>query len=206
MAQTKTSTTRGRTTNSNARSRSNQATRNRSNVSSRSSQPTRSRSNASNRSSQATRPRSGASNRSRQATRPRSNARRAQANGRARSVSKSAISRAKSVRDTVTSETQGAARGVASFAKKARGPLLTGGAGVAGVAAAVAVTARSKRRRKVLGITLPRRKDLRVDAQKVTETIAEAARRADRFGQNMSRVASGVQDVSQEANKAAKKS
>jgi hypothetical protein len=91
--------------------------------------------------------------------------------------------------------------------------LLTGGAAVAGLAGAVALSNRSGRR-KVLGVSLPRRKDLplpkgsslKVDPQKVTDAITDAAKRADRIGQRVSRVANGVQNVSETANKAAKKS
>jgi hypothetical protein len=90
--------------------------------------------------------------------------------------------------------------------------LLTGGAAVAGLAGAVALSNRS--RRKVLGVSLPKRSDLplpkrdnlKLDPQKVTEAITDAAKRADRIGQRVSRVATGVQNVSETANKAAKKS
>jgi hypothetical protein len=200
MAQTKTRTTRARRSPTNSRrasassGRTNRATRNRSNAKGRPAQATR------------TSARSNARSGSTKATRARSNARRAQANGGAQSPSPTVVTRAKSVRDSVTSEAQDAARGVASFAKKAKAPLLAGGAGAAGVAAALAVRTRSRRRRKVLGVSLPKTTDFKVDAKKVTEAIADAAKRADRFGQNMSRVASGVQDVSETANKAAKKS
>jgi hypothetical protein len=58
----------------------------------------------------------------------------------------------------------------------------------------------------VLGVSLPKRNGLKVDSQKITEAIADAAKRADRIGQRVSRVANGVQDVSETANAAAKKS
>ena len=116
--------------------------------------------------------------------------------------------------ETVSSGVQTAAQGVAGFARKARTPLLTGGAAVAGVAGAVVLSNRSGRRRKVLGVPLPKRKDLplpkrnglKVDPQKITEAITDAAKRADRMSQRVSRVASGVQDVSETAKTAAKKS
>ena len=76
---------------------------------------------------------------------------------------------------------------------------------LAGVAGAVVLTARSGSRRKVLGVPLPKRNELKVDAQTVTEAIGDAAKRADRLGQRLSRVASGVQDVSETANAVAKK-
>ena len=45
--------------------------------------------------------------------------------------------------------------------EKAKTPLLTGGAALAGVAGAAVLTARSRRRRKVLGIPLPKRNGLK---------------------------------------------
>ena len=118
------------------------------------------------------------------------------------------------MRETLASGAQDAAQGVAGFAKKARTPLLTGGAAVAGVAGAVVLSNRAGRRRKVLGVPLPKRKDLplpkangiKIDPQKVTEAISDAAKRADQISQRVSRVATGVQNVSETANKAAKKS
>ena len=74
------------------------------------------------------------------------------------------------------------------------------------VAGAAVLTTRSRRRRKVLGVPLPKRNGLKVDAQKVTEAITDAAKRTDRIGQRVSRVANGVQDVSETANTAVKKS
>jgi hypothetical protein len=125
--------------------------------------------------------------------------------GRARSSS-NAGNGAGSVKEMVSSGAQGAAQGVATFAKKAKTPLLVGGAGLAGVAGAVVLNARSGRTRKVLGVSLPKPNGFKVDAQKVTEAITDAAKRADQMGQRVSRVASTVQDVSETANAAAKKS
>ena len=143
--------------------------------------------------------------RSSKTSQSRSNASRARSANRARS-SPNGSSGAESVKETVTSGTQNAAHGVATFAKKAKTPLLTGGAALAGVAGAAVLTARSRRRRKVLGIPLPKRNGLKVDAQKITGAITDAAKRADRIGQRVSRVSNGVQDVSETANTAVKKS
>jgi hypothetical protein len=55
-------------------------------------------------------------------------------------------------------------------------------------------------------LPLPKRNNLKLDPQKVTEAITDAAKRADRIGQRVSQVATGVQNVSETANKAAKKS
>lgn len=138
-------------------------------------------------------------------SRSRSNASRTRSANRARS-SPNGSGGTEPVKETVTSGIQNAAHGVAAFAEKAKTPLLTGGAALAGVTGAAVLTARSRRRRKVLGVPLPKRNGLKVDAQKVTEAISDAAKRADRIGQRVSRVANGVQDVSETANAAAKKS
>jgi hypothetical protein len=45
-----------------------------------------------------------------------------------------------------------------------------------------------------------------VDVQAMTGAIADAAKRADRIGQRVSRVANGVQTVAETANSTAKKS
>jgi hypothetical protein len=92
------------------------------------------------------------------------------------------------------------------LAEKAKTPLLMGGAALAGVAGATMLSARSRRRHKGLGVPLPKRKGLKVDAQKMTEAIADAAKRADRIGQRVSHVANGVQAAADTANATAKKS
>jgi hypothetical protein len=75
------------------------------------------------------------------------------------------------------------------------------------VAGAAALNARSSRRnRKVLGVTVPRRNGLKaLDARKIAGSVTDAAKRADRFGQRVSSVATSVQTVSETADKAAKK-
>jgi hypothetical protein len=220
VAQTRTSSSQGRKASGRAAKRSTGTTQSRSN-------PNRGRANASNRStatrvraktnsrstgtrgranasrSNATRARSNASGSRSNANRSRSTASRGRSASRARSSRKANNG---SVRQTLTSGAQSAAQGVAGFAKKARTPLLTGGAAVAGVAGAVVLSNRSGHRRKVLGVPLPKRNGLKVDAQKVTEAITDAAKRADRIGQRVSRVAGSVQDVSETANATAKKS
>jgi hypothetical protein len=83
--------------------------------------------------------------------------------------------------------------------------LIAGGAAVAGLAGAAALNARSSRR-KVLGVSMPRRTTLnKVDARKVARTVSDAAGRANRFGQRVSSVASGIQVVSETAERAAEK-
>jgi len=117
------------------------------------------------------------------------------------------------VKDTVASGAHSAADGVSTVAQKAKVPLLAGGAALAGLAGAAVLNARSNHRRKVLGVSMPRRNKFAMprrngfkgNARKVTGAITDAAKRADRFGQRVSRVASSVQDVSETANDATKK-
>ena len=118
-----------------------------------------------------------------------------------------------SVKGAVTSTAQDAADGIATVAKKAKVPLLASGAALAGVAGAVIAT-RSGKRRKVMGISvpkrngfkvMPKRSGLKADATKITGAVTDAAQRADVFGQRVSRVASSVRNVSETANEAVKK-
>ena len=92
------------------------------------------------------------------------------------------------------------------MAQKAKVPLVAGGAAVAGLAGAAVLASRSGRRRKVLGIPMPKRNGLKNDARKIAGAVTDAAKRADLFGQRVSRVATGVQNVSQTADDAVKKS
>jgi hypothetical protein len=105
--------------------------------------------------------------------------------------------------DAVTSGAQGAGKEITTVARKAKVPLLASGAALAGVAAAV-VVARSGKRRKVLGVSMPKRNGFKKDARKVAEAVTDAAKRADHFGQGMSRVANSVQKVSETADEAVK--
>ena len=91
-------------------------------------------------------------------------------------------------------------------------PLIAGGAALMGLAGAAVVNARSNRRRKVLGVSLPKTNGLKLprggldlDAQKITSAVTDAAKRADQIGQRVSSVANSVQKVSETAGKAAKK-
>lgn len=98
--------------------------------------------------------------------------------------------------------------------QKAKIPLLAGGAAVAGVAGAVVAATRSGHKRKVLGVSVPKRSKLSLpkkngiksDAHKVAGAVADAAKRADTFGQGVSRIASSVRQVSESADDAVKKS
>jgi hypothetical protein len=98
--------------------------------------------------------------------------------------------------------------------EKAKIPLLAGGASVAGVAGAI-LASRSGGKRKVLGVpvpkpkrsklSLPKKNGLKSDARKVTGAVSDVAKRADTFGQGVSRIASSVRQVSESADDAVKK-
>jgi len=106
-------------------------------------------------------------------------------------------------------------------AQKAKTPLIAGGAALAGLAGAGVLAARSARRRKVLGIPMPKRSGLsslklgqssfpkrngfKADVRTVAGAVNDAAKRADRVGQRISSVATGVQRVSETTDKAVKK-
>jgi hypothetical protein len=119
---------------------------------------------------------------------------------------------------TVSSGAQNAAQGIAGFVKKAKAPLIAGGAAIAGLAGAAALNNARSRRRTVLGVTMPKGKELKkrvtmprgkelknLDARKIAGAVTDGAKRADRFGQRVSSVASSVQTVSETADRAAKK-
>lgn len=97
------------------------------------------------------------------------------------------------------------------MARKAKVPLLASGAALAGVAGAIVAT-RSGKRHKVLGISLPKNgismpktNGMKSDARKISAAVVDAAKRADRFGQGVSRVASSVRDAGEAANEVTKK-
>jgi hypothetical protein len=118
-----------------------------------------------------------------------------------------------SVAASVKNGAQSAASGVAPVVQKAKLPLLAGGAAVAGVAGAV-LASRSGGKRKVLGVpipkhsklSLPKKNGFKPDARKVAGAVADAAKRADHFGQGVSRIASSVQKVGESTDEAVKKS
>jgi hypothetical protein len=118
-----------------------------------------------------------------------------------------------SIADSVKHGAQGAVNGAGSVLQKAKLPLLAGGAAVAGVAGAV-LASKTGGRRKVLGVSMPKRSKLSLpkknglkpDARKVTSAVTDAAKRADDFGQGVSRIASSVKKVGEAADEAVKKS
>lgn len=118
-----------------------------------------------------------------------------------------------SITDSVKHGAQGAINGAGPVLQKAKLPLLAGGAAVAGVAGAV-LASKTGGRRKVLGMSVPKRSKLSLpkkngfkpDAHKVTSAVTDVAKRADDFGQGVSRIASSVKKVGEAADEAVKKS
>lgn len=111
------------------------------------------------------------------------------------------------------SKAQSVASGIGPAVQKAKVPLIAGGAAVAGVAGAVLAATHSGGKRKVLGVSVPKRSKrslpkkggLKPDAHKIAGALTDAAKRADHFGQNVSRIASSVQKVGESADEAVKK-
>ncbi|HMC49066.1 MAG TPA: hypothetical protein VKH20_00315, partial [Solirubrobacterales bacterium] len=118
-----------------------------------------------------------------------------------------------SITDSVKHGAEGALNGAGPVLQKAKLPLLAGGAAVAGVAGAV-LASKTGGKRKVLGVSVPKRSKLSLpkkngfkpDAHKVTSAVTDAAKRADDFGQGVSRIASSVKKVGEAADEAVKKS
>lgn len=148
---------------------------------------------------------------------------------RARSASQSSKAKAQTKKTTTHASSNGAgtpsavkeavktgAEGAAEVVRKAKVPLVASSAAVAGVAGAVVLSRTGGKRRKVLGVSVPRRSKvslpkmpngngLRGDARKIAGAVSDAAKRADHFGQRVSSVANSVQKVSETASDAAKK-
>jgi len=131
---------------------------------------------------------------------------------------------AENAKDTVKSGAENAVDGVTTAAQKAKTPLIAGGAalaGLAGAGVAGVLAARANRRRKVLGIPMPKRNGVsmsklaklavptrngfRSDARKITGAVSDSAKRADEIGQRVSKVARTVQSVSDTTDQAVKR-
>ena len=125
----------------------------------------------------------------------------------------SKASKAPSAASSDSASSNGASSGVGPIVQKAKLPLLAGGAAVAGVAGAVLAASRTGGKRKVLGVSvpkhsklsLPKKNGIKSDAHKVASAVADAAKRADTFGQSVSKIASSVQKVGESADEAVKK-
>ena len=91
-------------------------------------------------------------------------------------------------RKAVAGTAQDAGQAVGNAASKAKVPLVAGGAALAGLAGGVALGARGLRRRKVLGVPVPRRSVLKAS----TKNLADAAREAGKVGQQMGELTTEV--------------
>jgi hypothetical protein len=128
-------------------------------------------------------------------------------------ASNSGTNGSSSVADSVKHGAQEAINGAGPLLQKAKVPLVAGGAAVAGIAGAV-IASRSGGKRKVLGVSLPKRSKVHLpkkngfkpDARKMTKAVTDAAKRADDFGQGVSRIASSVKKAGEAADQAVKKS
>jgi hypothetical protein len=124
----------------------------------------------------------------------------AKANGKA----KASGAKAKTNGNAKANGANGIADSVKRGAKGAKVPLLASGAALAGVAGAIAAS-RSGKRHKVLGVPMPKTNGIKPDAKKISGAVVDAANRAERFGQGVSKVANSVRDAGETANKVAKK-
>lgn len=119
-------------------------------------------------------------------------------------ASEQAKANGRSVSNGVGDSVKRGAKGVGPIARKAKVPLLASGAALVGVAGAIAATHSSKRH-KVMGISMPKANGAKPDAKKISNAVVDIAKRADEFGQGVSRVASSVRGVGETANEVAKK-
>ncbi|MET0557645.1 MAG: hypothetical protein ABW065_03090 [Solirubrobacterales bacterium] len=117
-----------------------------------------------------------------------------------------------SIVESVKHGAKDAINGTGPVLQKLKVPLVAGGAAAAGIAGAV-LASRSGGKKKVLGVpmpkhsklSLPKKNGLTPDARKVTKAVTDAAKRADDFGQGVSRIASSVKKVGEAADDAVKK-
>jgi hypothetical protein len=148
----------------------------------------RPRSQATTRGRTATRSKSGNSSRRAASSSRRSNAQRSTAKPRSSRGNANGGGRIEEARKAVTSTAQDAGQAVGTAAGRAKVPLLAGGAALAGIAGGVAIGARGLRRRKVLGVPVPRRSVLKSS----TKNLAEAAKEAGKLGRQMGELSSEV--------------
>jgi hypothetical protein len=95
-----------------------------------------------------------------------------------------------SAADVATERVKNAGGAVGDVAKKARGPAIAAGVGLAGLATGVGLASRNSRKR-VLGVPMPTKSG----AQAVSENLAEAAKNVGSFGEGMGSLAVEVRKV-----------
>lgn len=96
--------------------------------------------------------------------------------------------RIEDARKAVAGTAQDAGHAVGDAVGKAKVPLLAGSAALAGIAGGVVIGARGLRRRKILGVPVPRRSVL----VSSTKNLADAARDAGKLGQQMGQLTTEV--------------
>ena len=108
------------------------------------------------------------------------------------------------VKDTLSSGTREVGRAVETTAKKAKTPLIAGGAAVAGMAGGFALAANSRRtgRRTVLGMPMPKPGTV-ADA---TRNLASSAENVGALGRNVGQLATEVRRMREEAGSAKRRS
>jgi hypothetical protein len=108
------------------------------------------------------------------------------------------------VKDTVSSGTREVGRAVEATAKKAKTPLIAGGAAVAGLAGGFALAANSRRTgpRTVLGVPMPKSRSV----LETTRNLASGAENVGELGRNVGQLATEVRRMREEAGSAKRRS
>ncbi len=96
--------------------------------------------------------------------------------------------RIESARKTATDATRSAGRTIGNTASKAKLPALASGAAIVGLAGGVALGARGRSRRRMMGVPLPRRSVLKAS----TKNLASSAQNAARFGEQLAELTTEV--------------
>jgi hypothetical protein len=96
--------------------------------------------------------------------------------------------RIESARKTATDATKSVGRTIGNTTSKAKLPALASGAAIAGLAGGVALGARGRSRRKLMGVPLPRRSVLKAS----TKNLASSAQNAARFGEQLAELTTEV--------------
>jgi len=104
--------------------------------------------------------------------------------------------RVDSARHAIEGKAKDAGQAVGSAASKAKVPLVAGGAALAGAAGGLAFGVRQARRHRGVGMTIPRRPQVKVNSR----DLAKAAKEVGSFGARMGQLASELQRAREEAN------
>ncbi len=156
----------------------------------------KSRTRSQGKSSSSSKSSSSKAGRSSKATKPRNSAKRSTQS----KSSSNAAGRMDTTRHAVEDKAKGAGRAVGSAVSKAKVPLVAGGAALAGAAGGLALGARQMRRHRRIGMTMPRRPQVKVNSR----DIAKAAKEVGSFGAQVGHLASELQQA-RESNGGAEK-